>query len=730
MVIGRPWRQNPEFGAGGGSSPFLRILSGVFWHSGTPRSPFRHSDAWSQGLLAHYDVQKYFVYNTLSHDYKVPGILHSRIPWRGMSWCLQTMTGNKRTNPRDVTRLSGKPLAETLEPASVLETNTEPWVTSQDLTEYGLSFKPEVILDMTLFLLANPNMSSSHLYRADILFDSLGVLKTPQQKEQSFAQAGNSNLETTVAADENVEPITAREFSGFTLVRTVVRRLVPRNPNLDRVMDQTCHFYEANTPPQRTDKSADSDAQPINRSLVIYTPHITSKEDMPFYHPLLRSLAFLYDYNPNTPETASGPGTMSIHFLQFPDEPIQNRLERTLQALLTIQIRLARGTRLTGKPEGGSQNPVKDNVIPQHLVQNTYTRLKAKYASELCQNWVESTEPSKHVFEDLSITAFLIELWRSMYGAVPADEQNTTTTTTTTTDQDPPKRPFPGFVDVACGNGVLVYVLLMEGYTGWGFDARRRKTWSIFPESVRSRLHEEIYIPEPFATATPSLLDQLTIKSHTGTFPKDTFIISNHADELTVWTPLMALLLSPESPSPFIAIPCCSHSLSGAKFRYPPPKAPKVKSDKKDPVSLAEGTEAENPASGDLKSLRKEKQDAQQTEAGFLKSMYGSLTAKTMSVAEEIGYEVERTLLRIPSTRNMAVIGGRKRTTQEWKDESHGVDADIKGDGNGEAVLERVMEVVRRECSREGGVDEAAKIWVERAKGLNKGSGSGKQGGH
>ena len=630
------------------------------------------------------------------------------------------MTGNKRKNPRDLTRLSGKPLAETLEPSSVLASSTEEWVTSQDLAEYGLLFKPEVIQDMTLFLLANPNMSSTHLYRADILFDSWGTLRTPQQKEQSFAQNGNSNIETT---EEHVEPMTAREIADFTLIRTVVRRLIPRNPNLDRVMDQTCHFYE------HINESTDTNEGSVNRYLAVYTPHITSKEDMPFYHPLLRSLAFLYDYNTNTSDPSPNPGTMSIHFLLFPNEPIQNRLERTLQALLTIQIRLARGTRLTGKADnggGGSQNPAKDNVIPQHLVQNTYTRLKAKYAAELCQNWVESTEPSKHVFEDLSITAFLIELWRSMYGVVPADEQNNDNTTTN--NQVPPKRSFPGFVDVACGNGVLVYVLLMEGYTGWGFDARRRKTWSIFPESVQSRLHEEIYIPQPFATTAPTLLDQLTIKSHTGTFPKDTFIISNHADELTVWTPLMATLLCPESPSPFIAIPCCSHSLSGARFRYPPPKAPKASDKKNNPSSLTEPTEPENPATGDLKSLWKEKQDAQQTEAGFLKSMYGSLTAKTMSVAEEIGYDVERTLLRIPSTRNMAVIGGRRRTTQEWKDKGQGVVAD--GDRDGKVVLERVMGAVRRECSREGGLEEAAKIWIERAKGLNKGSGMGKQGGH
>ncbi|GKZ72919.1 tRNA(Ser) Um(44) 2'-O-methyltransferase [Aspergillus niger] len=587
------------------------------------------------------------------------------------------MTGNKRKNPRDLTRLSGKPLAETLEPSSILASSTEEWVTSQDLAEHGLPFKPEVIQDMTIFLLANPNMSSTHLYRADILFDSWGSLRTPQQKEQSFAQNGNSNLET---AEEHVEPITAREIPNFTLTRTVVRRLIPRNPNLDRVMDQTCHFYE------HINESTDTNEESINRYLAVYTPHITSKEDIPFYHPLLRSLAFLYDYNTNnTSEPSPNPGTMSIHFLLFPNEPIQNRLERTLQALLTIQIRLARGTRLTGKPEGGSggsQNPAKDNVIPQHLVQNTYTRLKAKYAAELCQNWVESTEPSKHVFEDLAITAFLIELWRSMYGAVPADEQTSSPSTSA----------FPGFVDVACGNGVLVYVLLMEGYKGWGFDARRRKTWSIFPESVQSRLTEEIYIPKSFSETNPSLVQELTIKSHTGSFPKDTFIISNHADELTVWTPLMATLLCPESPSPFIAIPCCSHSLSGARFRYPPPKAgkKKEKSDKEDEGGMEEEN---NPSSGDLKSLRKEKQDAQTTEAGFLKSMYGSLTAKTMSVAEEIGYEVERTLLRIPSTRNMAVIGGRRRTTQVWKGRGSGlVDG---GGGDGEVVLERVMDAIQ-----------------------------------
>ncbi|PYH45351.1 tRNA (uracil) methyltransferase [Aspergillus saccharolyticus JOP 1030-1] len=723
------------------------------------------------------------------------------------------MTRTSRKPPRDPAQLSGKPLAETLEPSPVLHSETEDWTTSQDLTEYGLSFVPEVMQDLTLYLLANPNVNSSHLFRADILFDSEGILRTPREKAQSFALTGNANADVIATTgvfdgdekeeDDEVGPIPAREVPGFSLSRTVVRRLVPRNPKLDRTLDQTCHFYEAETSPA----TGGREQHICRRSLVIYTPHITKEEEIPYYHPALRSLAYLYDYNtspgsntdpsstPGEPpqDTIPGPGTLTLHTLLFPSLPITNRLERTLQALLNTQIRLARTTRLptpsstspsTPQHLGANKNPLKDNILPQHLVQNTYTRLKAKYASDLCQNWVETTEPSKHVFEDLSIAAFLIELWRSMYGVVPEDERGAenphtqdAATITATADAAVTAK-FPGFVDVACGNGVLVYILFKEGYEGWGFDARRRKTWEIFPARIQTRLREEIYVPRPFhdammskkidsnttaphhpstdtgeaggvdaavdanadaATDTDSDTDPfgVGIPSHTGQFPKHTFIISNHADELTVWTPLMAALLSPDSPSPFVAIPCCSHSLSGAKYRYPPPKpvASSLLRGKGEGEGVGDGEgvrqdkqqqqqQQQQPAAGDLKTLRKERQDAQSTEAGFLKSMYGSLTAKTKAVAEEVGFEVEKTLLRIPSTRNMAVVGGRRVTTQRWKE---GLKEDESSDAGAGHIVEKVMAVVHRECQREGGVEAAAKIWIDRARGINKGPGMGKQ---
>ena len=688
----------------------------------------------------------------------------------------------RRKPVRDSKRLSGKSLSETLEPSDLNTTFRNAygsreggqlrWVTSHDLYEENLSFSVDIVYNMMLFVLANPNMNSSHLYRADILYDSLGRMETPREKEVRYDSALRDDRWSTGAAatagagvDAEVEPIAwpAEEVSGFHLTRTVVRKLIPRKPNLDPYMDQTAHFYE-------------DVGKGRHRLLVIYLPHIQSKNDMPWYHPLVRSLAFLYDLsydaeNPSTVKTweneiasPQGTGIMSVHFLPFDSEPMPLRLERTLLALLNNQIRLARGTRSDVRTaDGANYNPSKDNVVPQHLVQDTYSRLKLTYAHDLCQRWVEDTMPSKHVFEDLAITAFLIELWRSMYGAIPAaekkqDEENTVEET---------RKTFPGFVDVACGNGVLVYVLLMEGYSGWGFDARRRKTWSIFPDLVQECLTESVYVPVPFADAADSnedgddtlnnLISQSGVDTHTGTFKKDTFIISNHADELTVWTPLMAMLACPESPLPFIAIPCCSHSLSGARFRYPPPYKQSTlddhdrgnagNDDNDDDDNDRMRQQEERSAKGDLKALRAEKLASQTAKMDDNNtSMYASLTAKTMNIARDVGYDVEKTLLRIPSTRNMCVIGGRKRITKEWTMKRQNKQPDsssvsqpalpssalctngasdgsgVKNDPNNHPINERVWEVVSRECQRDGGIECAAKTWVNRAIGIHRGS--------
>ncbi|KUJ23248.1 DUF1613-domain-containing protein [Mollisia scopiformis] len=293
-------------------------------------------------------------------------------------------------------------------------------------------------------------------------------------------------------------------------------------------------------------------------------------------------------------------GSISIHYSFFESEPRSVKLERTAQHLLAVLYKHGQGL-----ASGYVKRVQHDLILPQATVQNTYARLKAKYARKLVTGWVETTDPAKHVFEDLGIAAFLIELWAEMFK-----------------DQD-----FPGFVDIGCGNGLLVHILLEEGYVGWGFDARRRKSWATFSQNVQDNLKEMVLIPS--IISTQPLMDetrdcrndtsQITASAEMqnvgiqdGQFPKNTFIISNHADELTPWTPILATL----SECSFMMIPCCSHALSGIRFRAPSPKT-----------------------------------------SGPPTSAYASLVAWVTKLATDCGWNVEKEMLRIPSTRNTALIG-------------------------------------------------------------------------
>ncbi|KAI5296151.1 tRNA(Ser) Um(44) 2'-O-methyltransferase [Ascosphaera acerosa] len=308
------------------------------------------------------------------------------------------------------------------------------------------------------------------------------------------------------------------------------------------------------------------------------------------------------------------------------------------------------------------------------------------------RNWVESTEPAKHVFEDLSIAAFLCELWQRHYHAG----------TETDARDHAGKRPWPGFVDIACGNGVLVYILHQEGFEGWGFDARRRKTWSILPQATQARLREMIYFPQPFRAVAESADGGAALADPVfdGILTRETFIISNHADELTLWTPIIGALSDPACPMPFLAIPCCSHSLSGARYRYPPPKHVV-------PVKV----EQDNPVTGDLKAMAAERRQ-ERADPGVGYSAYASLTARLVRIAQEVGYDdVDRTLLRIPSTRNIAVVAGVITRPQRQVRDACQARAEME---------EKVHDILAADCQRNGGVETAAQAWLNRALSLQQ----------
>jgi tRNASer (uridine44-2'-O)-methyltransferase len=413
-------------------------------------------------------------------------------------------------------------------------------------------------------LIRNPNINSSWLFRADILM------------EQDFTTEATKD---TVLNASTPEPMII-QFAGFHLDRLLVRRLIPRNPQRDPPLDQTCLTYHS-----RETSEPDSSC-----SMIVYKPHVAAHSDVPFYHPKVRALAFLHQWNPENSE-----GTVSIHYDFFDDYGSDPKLLRTALHLLSTLYKHGQGAK-----SGYVKRVQHDTIIPQATVQSTYTRLKKKYARKIIDEWVEVTDPTKHGFEDLGIAAFLIELWAQMYR----------------------DGPFPGFVDIGCGNGLLVYILRQEGYVGWGFDARRRKSWDNFADKIEraageepeSSLRQLVLLPALLLDQKKQVIEDAGVgdQFHDGLFPEGTFIISNHADELTPWTPILATI----SKCPFIMIPCCSHDLSGARFRAAPPK-----------------------------------------EKGKSASAYSSLVEWVKQIAGDCGWDVETEMLRIPSTRNTGIIG-------------------------------------------------------------------------
>lgn len=519
--------------------------------------------------------------------------------------------------------------------------------------QHSCTFPPELFESVSLNLVKNPNINSSLLFRADVLYDSRNNEVTDIDLSEGERREG---LEKYNIRDG--------DMPGFEVSRTIIRRMIPRNPQLDKPIAQTCLFLQSV-----------STSGGVKQTVVIYIPHSPNVETVPWYHPRVQALAYLHSWSPSLPPDTLQ-GSVSLHYQLFPSEtiPLSPRLLRTGQHLLTTVYEHGQG-QLTGY----TKRVHHDQIVSQQRVQDRYTKLKEKHAKRLCDRWVEKTEPSKHVFEDLGIAAFLIELWKDMYRADDGNHR--------IGNGNDDERPYhPGFVDIGCGNGVLVDVLIREGYQGWGFDARRRKTWDTFDESIQHHLQALILIPQPLLESQGDLqhpnhtnggiisrgLSSAGIKGeavgpfpawHNGLFPKGTFIISNHADELTPWTPLLASI----SSSPFLAIPCCSHNLSGLRFRAPSvfnsnsadalaPSYFAAHINKSKSVALAvacsdnEVVFGHGSEQGNLKDLNPKSRAKQP-------SAYSSLCDWVAHLAARVGYKVEREMLRLPSTRNVGIVG-------------------------------------------------------------------------
>ncbi|KAK6526656.1 tRNA(Ser) Um(44) 2'-O-methyltransferase [Arthrobotrys megalospora] len=497
---------------------------------------------------------------------------------------------------------------------------------------------------IVLSVLLQPEYLSPVVARADVLYDS-----------------------DTVGIGFSSEPGdtgSIGEFLTYTVSRRLIIRNIPRNPRRDQTVEQS--IWVLRKPP-----GEDEGAQPQPGLLVVVVPHIPDlPAEWPFYLPVVRAFAV---------EVAGS--RLSVHHLPQVGPTLlhgQDHNNATASADSDRSQRMFQRILEVLKKRFEKPNYIKrvnhDTVVARERYQRVYQDLKARHADRLCRIFATNGYEGKgcrevdKIFEELGIASFCICLWESMY-EIPSTARLTgyySEATESTAGCEPLSR-FVGFADLGCGSGVLTDVLLQEGWPGYGMDARSRKIWKSFDDNVQRHLIESILIPhvidqtpvsqkarksyqsdqrEPFYTVSGS-----PHTYHSGHFTDGTFLICNHGDELTAWTPLLASL----SQSPFIVVPCCSFNLAGRRFR----------------------------AQRSLCQI-----DGEKSRESSKRSTYQLLINYIENLCCEIGVVPQKEWLRIPSTRNLAIIGRGYEPT-----------SGLQNGGSREAM---VKEIIRREGGTEG----------------------------
>ncbi|KAJ7632477.1 hypothetical protein FB45DRAFT_831644 [Roridomyces roridus] len=386
-------------------------------------------------------------------------------------------------------------------------------------------------------------------------------------------------------------------FDGAEILNNVHRRILPRRPGRDGPLEQHCTLHGTDS---------------VVHTLVL-TPILADGGELPYYHPPVSHLAFRY--------ISTSPPAIRIEVVLLRETPTDpgSRIYRTCLALLDTLHRYGWGALTNYK-----KRVQHDCLVPRDAYQDLYLVMRDRF-NHLVDTWVESTDPRKHVYEDIAIATFLILLWKDTYPAldVPA------------VPEDEPwrawGRPTGGFLDFGCGNGLLTHLLLSCGYTGRGIDLRARQSWETYPPHTQSHLSVDAFDPCVLASdAEPSVYT-----AH------GQFIIANHADELTPWTPLLA---TRAQASGFLSIPCCAWAFD-AKFER---------------SARAKGGASLVP-SGDDTALAA----TLNLGADGITSGYAQYRIWLARLTEYCGWEIECEVLRIPSTRNWALVGRRRVGSDE-----------------------------------------------------------------
>lgn len=227
-------------------------------------------------------------------------------------------------------------------------------------------------------------------------------------------------------------------------------------------------------------------------------------------------------------------------------------------------------------------------------------------------------------------------------------------------------------------NTCRVYILATEGYAGYGFDLRERKSWTTYT-SPRPDLRVQSLNPVALISAR-TLADSSGGPADAWPFPRDSFLIFNHADEMTPWCPLLAALTRGDDVG-FLNIPCCLHELVGRferqTYSIPAPFLASLPEWQAPPTTASRGAEslsanlspllvpfyAASPlsyVSGNGKAKTKANSSAGESSPSILGGRYHAYQLYLAHLTLQCGFVPAREALRIPSTKNFGLVGGRR----------------------------------------------------------------------
>ncbi|KAJ1984713.1 tRNA(Ser) Um(44) 2'-O-methyltransferase [Dimargaris verticillata] len=358
----------------------------------------------------------------------------------------------------------------------------------------------------------------------------------------------------------------------MTLIRQTTRQLLPKRATHDAIITEQVRVYQG---PAET--------------RVEFSPCVARGEqgmaDLPFYYPKFASFAYAYRAHPlsqlsEDPEVADR-GQLRIEFFMPPQQSIAlTAKEEFVWQQLLRKLHKWCVAAMTGYRKRGQH----DQLVAKEQYLAMYRQMKADYGALWVSTWPEKTDAAKFIYEDIGIASWLLCLWQQ---CIPPSVQATGARK---------------FMDLGCGNGFLVHLLVSKGYQGWGLDQAHRKIWSMYGPSTHL-IAETLY---PMAAR----------------YPDTEWFIGNHADELVPWVPIIAA--RSHYHAKVVVIPCCLYELSGQKYNH--------------------------------------------TQPG--RTRYQVYLDYISQIMETCGFIVEREQLRIPSTKNIALVG-RRRTFNKDDTKQH-----------------------------------------------------------